>query len=134
MATSSLSSKGTLMMFWKCRNDHNLVNYFITILYRELCKIIRQHHTSGRVQRSARFLFPGCVYFFLALPGKCLAKQKNFLADFCTYDVRKISGFKAPRLPLLSMSYSRNLSVCTLLLLVYPSPGVNIINTWIGIQ
>ena len=33
------------------------------------------------IQRSAKFLFPGCVYFCLALPGWCSAKQKNFLAD-----------------------------------------------------
>ena len=35
------------------------------------------------VQRLAKFLFPGCVYFCLALPGWCLAKQKNFSADLC---------------------------------------------------
>ena len=36
------------------------------------------------VQRSAKFLFPGCVYFCLALPGSCLAKHKNLLAALCT--------------------------------------------------
>ena len=38
-----------------------------------------------QIKRSAKFLFPGCVYFCLALPGWCLAKQKNFLAAPCSY-------------------------------------------------
>ena len=42
-----------------------------------------------RVQRSAKFLFPCCVYFCLALPGWCLAKQKTFLADLCRSVVMK---------------------------------------------
>ena len=38
----------------------------------------------NQIQRSAKFLFPGCVYFCLALPWWCFAKQKNFLAAPCS--------------------------------------------------
>ena len=44
----------------------------------ELIKIIR-HSKDGNKQRLAKFLFPVCVYFCLALPGWCWAKQNFFL-------------------------------------------------------
>ena len=37
------------------------------------------------IQKSAKLLFPDCVYFCLVLPGWCLAKEKNFLADLCKW-------------------------------------------------
>ena len=50
-------------------------------IYRQ--KSNRQSYRDVNIQRSATFLFPGCVYFCLALPGSCLAKQKNILAALC---------------------------------------------------
>ena len=38
---------------------------------------------SAYVQRLAKNLFPGWVYFCMTLPRWCLAKQKNFLANLC---------------------------------------------------
>ena len=41
----------------------------------------RESWNLSAVLRSVKFCFPGCVYSCLALPGWCLAKQKNFIAD-----------------------------------------------------
>ena len=46
----------------------------------------------AHVQRSAKLLFPGCVYFCLALPGSCLSKQKNFLAALCINTTKEEEG------------------------------------------
>ena len=61
-------------------------------------KLARLHEHS--VHRSAKFHFPGCVYFCLALPGWCLAKQKNFLADLSilTYQTFNHLCFNLPEI------------------------------------
>ena len=61
----------------------------------EIGGLVKQFHISFsntevclNIQRLAKFLFPGCVYFCAALLGWCLAKQKNFLANLSTLTSR----------------------------------------------
>ena len=54
-------------------------------------------------QRSAKFLFQGCVYFCLALPGWCLANQRDFLAALCN-----TTNWSLPLCFLINVSFCHN--------------------------